>query len=387
MYALDPDDGTILWTGYVGQDVYARGAAHGIVFATSHNGRAYAFEGATGTQLWVFDPGTGNMPAPTSADGTVLIGDTQGLLSAQDVYTGQLLWDFAAGSKAAIVDDHVFVGSSSGGALQAGWIFDVASEKMDSRGGVGRSIPSEGKMHRTLILLVLAILLHPAPASADGGSSPQKPVWGGLGYTAIGVGAIPVTGVGAPLQAVLGDNGAVGATSWRYGGGGKMLLWGVILGGKGYGIEYNEGSGPGGTARISGGGGGFQLGFAVHHTTEALVYPFLGFSGGGFDLDLENDTDATVTFGNHEIVEGGTATFETGYWAVEAGVGVEWLRMYGGDGGQGGWALGAELGLQLSVVNSAWEGAAGAEVAGIADPRMIGGFLWIHLGGGGFINR
>jgi len=121
LFALDPDDGTILWTTNVGQDVYARGAAHGIVFATSHNGRAYAYDGATGTQLWVLDPGAGVMPnIPSSADGAVLIGDNQGLFSALDVYTGQLLWDYPGGTRSAIVDGHVFAGNSNGDVFALG---------------------------------------------------------------------------------------------------------------------------------------------------------------------------------------------------------------------------------------------------------------------------
>ncbi len=209
-------------------------------------------------------------------------------------------------------------------------------------------------MHRFLFILALVLCLQPALASADDASSAGKPTFGGLGHTSIGVGAIGVSGVDAPLRAALGDCGAVGPASWRYGGGGKMLLFGLILGGKGYGFDYIDGSGSAGTARMSGGGGGFQLGYAIHRSAKALVYPLIGFGGYGIDIELENTSGSGIAFGDQAVAATSASTFQSGYWAAEVGVGFDWLLMYGGDEGQGGWSLGAELGLQMSVATSEW---------------------------------
>jgi hypothetical protein len=242
-------------------------------------------------------------------------------------------------------------------------------------------------MHRVLFILVLAFIAQPTMATADDGAATGRPTFGGLGHTSIGVGAIQVSGVDAPLRAALGDCGAVGPGSWRYGGGGKMLLFGLILGGKGYGFEYFDGSGSAGTARMSGGGGGFQLGYAIHRSAKALVYPLIGFGGYGIDIELDNTSDSDITFGDQIVAGASASTFQSGYWAAEVGVGVDWLLMYGGDGGQGGWSLGAELGLQMSVATSEWDTSDGATIGGVAQPRMVGGYLWLHLGGGGFFLR
>jgi hypothetical protein len=54
------------------------------------------------------------------------------------------------------------------------------------------------------------------------------------------------------------------------------------------------------------------------------------------------------------------------------------------DGGRGGWMIGLELGVQVSMAGQRWQTTDGAEVAGIDAQRLTTGYIKLTIGGGGF---
>ena len=117
----------------------------GTLYAGEYRGNLYAFDAATGTEQWSFDPTNGKRndgygwASPTVADGTVYVGNRNGHVYAVDAATGTKQWAFDTGAydihSTPVVDDGtVYVGDSSGTlhALDAStgsqqWTFETAS--------------------------------------------------------------------------------------------------------------------------------------------------------------------------------------------------------------------------------------------------------------------
>jgi hypothetical protein len=141
-----------------------------------------------------------------------------------------------------------------------------------------------------------------------------------------------------------------------------------------------------GSADISGGGGGFELGYAVVSDPEWLAFPFVGVGGCGLSLTIDNDTFETIRFANNDDIPAGSSRqYQGGFYYLEAGFGFQRLMMWGQDGeGQGGFAMGAELGFMVSSFNSRWGNDDDIALNGVDSVRLDGGFVRLTLGGGGF---
>ena len=221
----------------------------------------------------------------------------------------------------------------------------------------------------------------PAPAAQ---SEPEEdvagtPTFGGFSYGAAGVVLGRVTGASPHLQRALGDDGAPGNVGWQLGGGGKMLLWGLVIGGKGFYLTYPETSTSDGSANLRGGGGGLDFGFAAINRSDRIVCPFVGIGGIGLGLSVTNISDQALDFGSERIAAGEEATFGGGFWYVEAGLGA-----YRFTTPHGGPALGVEFGVMASLGSPGWNNEDGAEVDGVAGPKFAGAYLKVAGGGGGF---
>ncbi len=245
----------------------------------------------------------------------------------------------------------------------------------------------------------------PAPAPApdrpidDAVKTVDVPRWGGFGHFSPGV--------------LIGDWGDF-ASSFEHpvmsstrelkaspvaatvGGGGRALLAGrYLLGGRGFGMWVPTMWTDWGSARVSGGGGGFDLGLVVYNQRRWMVYPFAGVGGLGYTLEVRNNSDAPVTFGGSPlattpaagaVIEGGGASkFSTGFWTFELGVGFQRLQYRRKQGG--GLINGGELGLLISLHDNAWSDENDVPVIGAPPARMLGVYLRLNIGGGGFFWR
>jgi len=227
------------------------------------------------------------------------------------------------------------------------------------------------------MLTALLLLLTPV-AHADG-----VPTLGGFGYVLQGVEFTSVVGLGGPLEHALGEGSAPGLAAWQFGGGGKVLAWNFLVGGKGYGLIRPETSTAVGSARFGGGGGGLELGYAAVNRDGWLVYPYAGVSGLALNMELDNEVEVPIEFGDFEIGAELSEGFSSSYVVAEYGLGFQRLLHDGG----GGWHLGAEMGLMLTVDSAPWEAESGGEVGDTISPEVSGVYFRTTMGGGGFVVR
>lgn len=213
--------------------------------------------------------------------------------------------------------------------------------------------------------------------------------WGGFGYATVGAHG----GSWADLQSDLQSETAMGSffeinpLSLQLGGGGRAFLFdGLMVGGKGFGWFLGGEERDGATVGLSGGGGGFDLGYAVYNLDHLLVYPLAGLSAFGVTVDVQNDREADFVFGRDGAVAPGQAgSFGSGFLATEFGVGIQRMVMMGSRTTGGGLLVGFEAGFYIPVVQGSWSDGDDFAVAGVDDFGVAGGYLRMTIGGGGFL--
>lgn len=227
----------------------------------------------------------------------------------------------------------------------------------------------------TSTALAALVLFAASPALAT-------PRWGGFGQMHQGtlVGSFGmVSGLDGPEA--LGPDGEVGGFGLTFGGGGRALLFGrLLIGGKGFGILMPDTYTERGVASAGGGGGGLDVGWAFVNDGRYLMYPIIGVGGLGFDVDVANDSATDITIGDVVIAPGRRAHFSTGVLYAEIGAGMQQLLFDVG----GGFILGGEVGLLVSVAGSKVEDAAERNVPGVDPASLLGWYTRLTIGGGGF---
>lgn len=226
-------------------------------------------------------------------------------------------------------------------------------------------------------MLLLALLIAPVHA--------QTPYLGGFGYALNGMTFSSVVGLGGPLEHALGDGAAPGLLEWQFGGGGKVLAWNFLIGGKGYGTLRPEAHTPIGAVAYGGGGGGLELGYAVVNRQRWLLYPYIGVGGYSLGMRVHNHTELDLQIGDADVAGGESVAFDSSYVMAEWGLGFQ--RLLFTEGATGGWQLGAEVGFTLTTSSEAWITVGGGEVSGMNRPEIAGGFLRMTIGGGGYFYR
>ena len=121
--ALDPKDGTILWSNVTDTDPTATilsspAVAGSRVYVGSNDGNIYALDAATGIKLWNFTTGDAIWSSPAVADGVVYVGSNDDNVYALDAATGAKLWNYTTGGhveSCPVIDNGtVYVGSDDG---------------------------------------------------------------------------------------------------------------------------------------------------------------------------------------------------------------------------------------------------------------------------------
>lgn len=216
---------------------------------------------------------------------------------------------------------------------------------------------------------------------------PHPPAeWGGFGHAFFG-GMLNSYGNFENEMAqprVLGSDFTMSTVAPQFGGGGWVMLAGTFMvGGRGMGFVVDAANTQGASVALSGGGGGLTLGYAAINQDSNLLYPYFGFGGYGFSIEMTNKlASQSIAFGSEAVLADATQTFETGFFAFEFGVGFQRLLFFG----DGGFTVGAEGGLLVPVGQDNWrvEGE-DIDVSGLEDFGISGGYLRVTLGGGGFI--
>lgn len=243
---------------------------------------------------------------------------------------------------------------------------------------------------RLSVCIAALVLLAPTLAHAHGGHQrgdrePKKrrARLGGLGYMQLGTHIGPVGDVEAALtpDAALGERATSPGFGYTVGGGGRtLILRCLVIGGRGFGVFSARVGGDRGSANITGGGGGLELGVAAVNRDSWLFIPYVGGSAGGLTLEVSSEAEGAVTIADDQPIPGqGSRTYDTGFGDVEFGLATHRLLFFG----EGGFALGFDIGATVSVAPSPWS-TGGQDIDGVERGRLSGGFLRLTIGGGGF---
>jgi hypothetical protein len=197
-----------------------------------------------------------------------------------------------------------------------------------------------------------------------------------------------MTGGFSAMQATLSQGSTLGGgydvapTGFVFGGGGGMLIDRLWIGGKGFGMIIDTPNSSHGTVKLSGAGGGGEVGYAVVASPHWLVVPFVGFGAFGYSLNLTNTSNGPLSIYQGETIgRGGESQYTAGFFTGEAGIRVSRLLF----SGSGGFMVGAEVGYLSALQRAAWESSSGTAAPESAELR--GGYLRLIIGGGGFSRR
>ena len=229
-------------------------------------------------------------------------------------------------------------------------------------------------------------------AATSGAAAQQTPSIGGFGHFSPGVLGGGVINLNATLtdDALLGRNGATDTTAAWIGGGGKIYVNGVILGGNGYGFTYPDKGNDQGSVAIGGGGGGFHIGYDLLGSAKAMLYPYAGAGGATVEMQLHNrQKSREMAFGDSVIEPGQTSSYTSGFFYYELGIGIISLLLQSDEDGMGvgGMVIGAEVGFLASVASSSWQDEQQRDVIGLESTAFTGGYLRLTIGGGGFFTH
>ena len=238
-----------------------------------------------------------------------------------------------------------------------------------------------------LLVLVLCSFSYADRASGEeqpNGNKEGSTIWlGGWGHFSPGFFAGQVLNLGAQLEKpeLLGPGAAPGSMAWSLGGGGKIYVAGVLLGGKGYTYVVPETSTDRGGAAVTGGGGGFDIGYAILRQRHVLLYPFIGIGGAGVDLEISNHSKQELQFGEGDpIAPGEKQRYTAGFMTFDLGLGVQTiLHQY-----EGGLILGAEVGYITTTAGTSWTDQNEKEIEGVDAAAYSGAYFRLTIGGGGF---
>ena len=219
-----------------------------------------------------------------------------------------------------------------------------------------------------------------------------RPTWGGWGHATVGI----FTGGFGQVGRHLDDADALGDTirfrpfGVMLGGGGRALLAGrYLLGGKGFAMIPQGQITEKGRAVMLGGGGGLDVGLVLYNGPKWMVYPLAGAGGYGTSLLIHNQSEEDVVVSrNITLTPGEQIDLTAGFVTFEIGVGVGRSAFWGDprSGGAGGMFHGLEAGILMSVSEDRWKTPDDITVA-IPPASLLGGYLRMNIGGGGFFYR
>ena len=145
IYALDAENGSLMWSYRGGRDAGAGRlpsptVASGRVYVGDEN-YLYAFDAESGERIWRFEvPWEGGLhgvdSAPVVTDNKVYFGSWDGWFYCVDANTGELIWEYSDGDgemghvmgAPAVIDGAVYFGTGAGSVGYTGWVYALNAE-------------------------------------------------------------------------------------------------------------------------------------------------------------------------------------------------------------------------------------------------------------------
>lgn len=146
---------------------------------------------------------------------------------------------------------------------------------------------------------------------------------GGFGYFVAGVSGTANTKIQTRLQSatLLGNGFSFNTPGLHFGGRGYGVFGKFLMGGGGYGSSFS-GTTNAGEAKLSVGGGFFNVGYFIVQKPTTYLYAFGGFGGGGGSLKVINNSQLTMSFDqNQNVPSGENRKISQGGFGFELGVG------------------------------------------------------------------
>lgn len=239
-------------------------------------------------------------------------------------------------------------------------------------------------LHRvaTTLMILAACTFTSVAASAEEGAGDdgKEPHMGGLGKAYAGGFISGWGGLEKSLKPLFGESLHISEASLMVGGGGFGMIGGFVIAGGGHAILTPTVDGAGGEVDVIGGGGGLAIGYAFYRSRDWIVYPYVGGAGYGLTLGLTNDSEENVDLGGEVLEPGESIDLITGFAAVDLGVSAQQLLFFG----DGGFALGMDLGVLLSVAGGGFSTVDADEITAVSDTKLRGFYMRMTIGGGGF---
>jgi len=224
------------------------------------------------------------------------------------------------------------------------------------------------------------------PASPSTACDPwlRRPWFGGLGYASVAPFFGDISGLEEGLRAptALGASYGVGRTGLLLGGGGGAVLFGRLwLGGKGYALLTGPFENARGEVSLTGGGGGFELGYVASSRAKMLVIPFMGLGGFAYSLEVTNRTSGPMTIQQAAVIPPSQSRkFTSGFATLDVGIRLQRLLFWG----HGGFSAGVEVGLLRSLSTRPWQSES-VELTDHPGAALDGAYVRLNFGGGGFV--
>jgi hypothetical protein len=178
----------------------------------------------------------------------------------------------------------------------------------------------------------------------------------------------------------LGESYGIGSAALTLGGGGGAVLFGHLwVGGKGAGLLTAPFKNARGEALLTGGGGGFELGYVLARP-RMLIIPYFSLGGFAYNLHVENDSGRPMPLQDVvTLAPGETREFRAAFATVELGLRVQRLLF----SRTGGFIGGLEAGLLRSLSAAPWKSDR-YEFVNHSGALLEGVYVRITFGGGGF---
>lgn len=232
-------------------------------------------------------------------------------------------------------------------------------------------------MKRVLLLFLVTLSISAVNAQAGGG----------FGFFEAGVAGNTNTKVQSRLQGatLLGNGFTFNSPGIHIGGRGLAVFGRFLMGGGGYANSFS-GSTNTGDAKLSIGGGFFDVGYFLMKKPQTQLYAFGGFGGGGGSLKVTNNSAQTMSFAQNQMIAANeNREINQGGFGFEFGVGLNQFVIGGkDDSGSGGFMVGLIAGANF-FPSSEWKFE--ANETNVTNMGNMGSFyVGITIGGGGFSN-